>query len=299
MGVSYAALADSFRLRISTIHYIIKEVCKAIWKTMAPLHMPVPTTEMLLATPNEFYLKWNFPNCVGSIDGKHIRLKCPSNSGSMYYNYKYYYSIVPQRLPDARYRFITIDVGAYGKQSDSGIFRHSSLYQLLSSNNFNMPHAKKLPLSDVELPFVILGDQAYPLLSYLMRPYPRRQLTESRRLFNYRLSRGRRVVESAFEILAGKWRILNKPIETSPDMADRTVKCICVLHNTIIDREGVDETSLLELQNQEDSFSTCLDEPERQVTLANNRSYLRAGRVRDAFTVYFNSDVGRLPENRH
>jgi len=58
-----------------------------------------------------------------------------------------------------------------------------------------------------------------------MRPYPRRQLTESRRLFTYRLSRGRRVAESAFGILAGKWRILNKPIETS-NMADRIVKCV-------------------------------------------------------------------------
>jgi len=46
----------------------------------------------------------------------------------MYYNYKHYYSIVLQGLVDTRYRFIAIDVGAYGKQSDSGIFRHSSLY---------------------------------------------------------------------------------------------------------------------------------------------------------------------------
>jgi hypothetical protein len=81
-GASYAALADYFSLGISTIHYIIKEVCEAIWKTMAPLHMPVPTTEMLLATSNEFSLKWNFPNCLGSIYGKQLRLKCPSNSGS-------------------------------------------------------------------------------------------------------------------------------------------------------------------------------------------------------------------------
>jgi len=259
--------------------------------------MPVPTTEMLLATPNKFYLKRNFPNCVGSIDGKLIRLKCPSNSGSMYYNYKHYYSIVLQGLADARYGFIAIDFGAYGKQSDGEIFRYSSLYQFLSINNFNMPNARKLQLSDVQLPFVIIGAEAYPLLSYLMRPYPRRQLTESRRPFNYRQSRGRRVVESAFGILADKWRILNKPIETS-NMADRTVKCICVLHNTVTDREGVDEASLLELQNQEDSFCTCLDEPERQVTRSNNRSNLRAN-VRDAFTVYFNSDMGRLTENRH
>jgi hypothetical protein len=159
-----------------------------------------------------------------------------------------------------------------------------------------MPNAKKLPLSDVELPFVILGDEAYPLLTYLMRPYPRRQLTESRIFFNYRLRRCRRVVESGFGILAGKWRILNKPIETSPDMADRIVKCVCVLHNTVIHREGLDEAPLLELQNQEDSFSTNLDEPERQVTQSNNRSNLRARMARDAFTAYFNSDVGRLPE---
>jgi hypothetical protein len=72
-----------------------------------------------------------------------------------------------------------------------------------------------------------------------------------------------------------------------------------ILHNTVIDREGLDEASLLELQNQKDSFSTDLDEPERQVAQSNNRLNLRARRVRDAFTVYFNSDVGRLPENSH
>ena len=297
--MSYAALADSFRLGISTIRYIIKEVFEAIWKTLALLHMPVPTTEVLLATSDEFCLKWNFPNCVGSIDGKHIRLKCPSNSGSMYYNYKHYYSIVLQGLADAQYRFIAIDVGAYGNQSEGGIFRRSSLYQLLNSNNFNMPNAKKLRLSDVELPFVILGDEANPLLSYLMRPYSRRQLTKFRGLFNYRLSRSRRVVESAFGIVAGKWRILNKSIETPPNMADRTLKCKCVLYSTVINREGLDEAFLLELQNQENSFSTNLDEPELQIARSNNRSNLRARRVRDAFTVYFSSDVGRLPENSH
>ena len=63
-----------------------------------------------------------------------------------------------------------------------------------------------------------------------------------------------------------------------------------------IDTEGLDEASLLELQNKEDSFSTNLDKPEHQVTRSNNRSNLRARRVRDAFTVYFNSDVGQLPE---
>jgi hypothetical protein len=181
-GMSYAALADSFRLGLSTIHYIIKEVCEAIWKILVPLHMSGPTREMLLSASNEFFQRWNFPNCIGSIDGKHICLKCPPNSGSMYYNYKYY-PIVLQAIADAQYRFIAIDIGAYGKQSDGGIFR-SSLYQLLNSNNFNIPDDKELPLTEVKLPFVMLGDEAYLLLSYLMRPFPRRQRTESKRVFN-------------------------------------------------------------------------------------------------------------------
>jgi hypothetical protein len=48
--MSYAALADFFRLGISTIHYIIKEVYEAIWKILVPLHMSEPTSEMQLVS---------------------------------------------------------------------------------------------------------------------------------------------------------------------------------------------------------------------------------------------------------
>jgi len=118
-SMSYAALADSFRLGISTLHYVIREVFEAIWKILAPFHMPVPTREMLLATPYEFYSKWNFPNCVGSSDRKHIRLKCLSKSGTKYPNYKHYHSIVLQGFADGQYRFPAIDVGTHGQQSSS------------------------------------------------------------------------------------------------------------------------------------------------------------------------------------
>jgi len=81
------------------------------------IHLPTPTVDNLKKIADE---KWNFSNCVGSIDRKHIRLKCPKNSGSMFYNYKQYFSIVLMAAVDAKYRFIMINVGGYGNDSDGG-----------------------------------------------------------------------------------------------------------------------------------------------------------------------------------
>jgi hypothetical protein len=81
-------------------------------------HMPNPSVEMFKHTAEEFSSLWNFPNCTGSIDGKHIRLKCPRNSGSLFFNHKQFHSMVLQAVVDARMRFNAVDVGAYGKQSD-------------------------------------------------------------------------------------------------------------------------------------------------------------------------------------
>lgn len=73
-------------------------------------------------------------NCLGSIDRKHIRLKCPPYSGTMYFNDKNFFSVVLQAVADANYKFITINVGGYGKQSDGGTFRCSILFHLINTN---------------------------------------------------------------------------------------------------------------------------------------------------------------------
>ena len=88
------------------------------------------------------------------------------------------------------------------------------------------------------MPFVILGDETYPLKTYLMKPFTKRDLPCEERVFNYGLSRARGCVECAFGILMAKWRLLNKAIETKANKAERAVRCICLLHNVIIDLEG-------------------------------------------------------------
>ena len=140
---------------------------------------------------------------------------------------------------DANLKFVTVDVGAYGTQGDGGVFRYSALYQSLGTRSLKLPEDTVLPNSEITLPYVFVGDEAYPLTTYLMKPYSRRTLDRSKAIFNYRLSRARRIVECAFGICASKWRILDKATETKVDTAMEIVKCIALLHNIIIDAEGL------------------------------------------------------------
>lgn len=96
------------------------------------------------AIANGFEKNSNFPHYIDAIDGKHIRQIEPINSGSLYYNYKHYFTIVLLAICDANYNFTYVDIGAYGKSSDSGIFKETSFYQNLVSNSLNSPEVKPL-----------------------------------------------------------------------------------------------------------------------------------------------------------
>lgn len=111
-------------------------------------------------------------------------------------------------ISDAHYRFISIDVGAPGRRNDSGVFNESAMGRKFETNTFNVPAPEAIIPHGPELPYVLVGDEAFGLSTYLMRPYPRSgNLNIKKKVFNYRLSRARRVVESAFGILAARWRI--------------------------------------------------------------------------------------------
>jgi hypothetical protein len=88
---------------------------------MCPDCIPRPTKEQWDLTALEFERKTNFPHCLGAVDGKHIRVIKPEHSGSMFYNYKDFFSVVLMAVADTNYRFVYVDIGSYGKDCDSMI----------------------------------------------------------------------------------------------------------------------------------------------------------------------------------
>ncbi|KAL0830012.1 hypothetical protein ABMA28_003470 [Loxostege sticticalis] len=115
--------------------------------------MRMPTKEEWFEISQRFEINANFPNCLGAVDGKHIRIK-PQQSGSMFLNYKYFFFIVLMAVVDFDYNFVFIDVGSYGK--DCAVFKKTQFWKSLIDNTLNIPTP---------------CDEAFALHTNLLRPY--------------------------------------------------------------------------------------------------------------------------------
>lgn len=201
--------------------------------------MPNPTSEVWEKAAVGFFDGWQLPNCVGSVDGKHVTVKCPPNSGSTYYCYKNKFSIVLLSIVGPDYKFICVDVGGYGKNSDGGILEESIMGQRLKNNELCLPKPKRLPGQNMCTPHCLVGDEAFSLSPFLMKPFPHRQAKQRARLrkYNYRLSRACGVVENTFGILVQKWRLYQRPLEISVKSIKTVVMATFVWYTTTSEKK--------------------------------------------------------------
>ena len=224
---------------VSTVSSIVEEVSQVLvnhlWNDCVSVHLP-DSTEAFKENILDMEELWQFPCCWAAIDGCHIPIKCPSGgleSCKEFHNFKNFYSIVLMAMVVSKDRFIWGSCGFPGNSHDAIIFKSTNLWDALQ--NGLLANIFKA-VGEVSIPPLIVGDSAFPLQSWLMKPYTNATLGPKQRYFNYRLSRARMVTEGAYGQLKGRWRVLLRKIESNKDLV-RTVTLACmVLQNICIER---------------------------------------------------------------
>jgi hypothetical protein len=141
---------------------------------------------------------------------------------------------------DSEYRFIFVDVGAEGRASDSKIWKQTQFLQDIESedNILGIPDPAPVPGMRGLVPYYFVGDDAFALNMHMMKPFPSSHLTYEQRMFNYRLSRCRRIVENAFGILSCRFRLFLRQQDMEPAGVQVLVLATVALHNFLRSRCG-------------------------------------------------------------
>lgn len=292
-GDAQSTISASYRISKTSISRIIKETTDAIWNVLLLkgfLKVPCDEKEWMEIAA-QFEEKWNFPNCLGAIDGKHVVMQAPARSGSYFFNYKKMHSIVLMAVVNSNYQFVLVDIGDSGRQSDGGVFSASNLGHAMEEELLNIPKPRRLKGTTKCFPFVFIGDDAFPLKEYLIKPYARASIQQKEQVANYRISRARRQVENVFGICASRFRIFRRPIIAAVDTVTSVTKAVVALHNYLMFGRHFGNTSEYcpsgyaegdwKLENVE-------TEGFQQLSNAGSHNYSKdAKRIRDDFRDYF------------
>ena len=182
----------------TTASNIISKTCDAIynalWKTY--LQPPSPADEWLVIAKN-FEEQWKLPHAFSVHNGKHIWIQCPPDTRTLFHNYNGFFSLVLMVVCDANNCFTLTDIGRYGSSNDSGVLSRSEMEKRLPAGDIHLPELESLPGYPFDvLPFYLLGNEIFPLETWLKRPYSGKMLQEDQSVYNYRHSRPRRVIEN-------------------------------------------------------------------------------------------------------
>ena len=229
-GCDYRTLRELFGMGRSTVCESFQEFITAVVLSLKDRYLRRPSEEEFINIMQGYRDVWGFPQCCGAIDGTHIPIVGPKEHKNDYYNRKGWYSMICQAICDHRYRFWDIEVGWPGKVHDARVFANSAIFR--DGDQGTLFPDRPEQFGNTNVPPFIIGDPAYPLLSWLMKGYPEGPGTpDDQRHFNYRLSRARMTIECAFGRLKSRWRILRKQIENETALVPNIVVACCILHN--------------------------------------------------------------------
>ncbi|CAJ0607948.1 unnamed protein product [Cylicocyclus nassatus] len=282
IGGTFSVFALDASCGRETISVIVAEVTKAIISEPHDIAFPTVTREKLEEVARVTQARWDYPRACGFMDGKHIRIEKPEHSGSAYWNYKNFYSIVLLAVCDHDYRVLLYDVGSAGRAGDAAVYRSSWIKQFLDANDQVFPPTKDLgQVGPVQ--YHILVDGGFGQSLRFVRPYRDAEAdTPEKRRFNEKHSSARRMIESTFGILARRFQILMHPMQVIPSTAGRIIKALLVLHNLLPRRQdflqGVrrfapDESTLHSVERTRTGSAAAAKAARERITLYYTQKY--------------------------
>nr|XP_027217109.1 protein ALP1-like [Penaeus vannamei] len=226
---SFQEVAERFEIGESAVHTFLMNVCGALTLVMREI-ITWPQKHQLEQVANDFMNKTGFPGVVGVIGGTQIGIPVPTKFVDDYKNRDNITSMQLQAVCDSNLQFMDITTGWPGSVHNARVFRNSPLQALLQKGN---------------LPYLyhIIGDETYPLTSYLIVPYEDKEdLTDVQKTFNACHAFTQCTIERAFELLKHKFRRLKYLDMELVEKVPEIIAATCVLHNYILKVEGYDSS---------------------------------------------------------
>ena len=153
-GESYTSLSCQVRVGRSTL---LPEVWRAIQDEFTREYLKCPATQdEWKELEREFSIGWNVPHALGALDGTHVTLKKPKNTGALYHNYKGFFSIAMLAVVDGQYNFRWLDAGTVGSCSDAQIFNASQLKTRIEDGRIGFPDPAPITQGGPDVPHLMM-----------------------------------------------------------------------------------------------------------------------------------------------
>lgn len=252
-GESLKLVGSSLGLNQTTVAQLTKRfVDTLISKGLT--HIQWPSTEPEMEDIKcKFEKIGGLPNCCGAIDTTHVLMSLPTADRSTNYwrDREDNQSMTLQAIVDADLRFLDIHGGCPGRMTDEQIHRSSAFYERCKEGERLNGQKKELAEGN-EIQEYIVGNSGFPLLKWLLTPYPGGNLSNSESIFNEMVLKTHMVAKEAFVKLKENWKIL-KGVLWRPDKhrLPLIILACCILHNILIDMEDEVQETLV--------FSDCSD----------------------------------------
>ncbi|XP_070412035.1 uncharacterized protein [Nothobranchius furzeri] len=268
----YRSIGLLFGVSTTSVCRCVQDFCKAVCKLLLAEVIAFPTLQKLQEMADYFETRWGVPQCVGAIDGSHIPIIALQGFHTDYFNRKGWHSIILQGIVDGRGMFWNVNAGQPGSLHDARVLRLSTFWDLVAHGQLHPTSTKNI--EGVNVGFYVLGDSAYPLQNWLLKPFSDNgRLTAEQQAYNRKTSRARVVVENAFGRLKGRWRCLLKRNDSDVELLKHMVLTCCVLHN-ICESHG-------------EEYTEC-DAPADEPVVANMQEVAEEGSdVREALMRHF------------